>query len=106
MKRHIDQPTGWSGAFAAAWETREDMNNFIRPPVFYPSTVVFVDDNDSYLDALRRFFPGTYTNLFFTRAASGPQLYPPARAREFARIRSGVGVSERAGCRALRRDLG
>ncbi|MGF6607209.1 CheY-like chemotaxis protein [Paraburkholderia sp. WSM4175] len=43
------------------------MNNFIRPPVFYPSTVVFVDDNDSYLDALRRFFPGTYTNLFFTR---------------------------------------
>ncbi|MFM0033376.1 response regulator [Paraburkholderia strydomiana] len=43
------------------------MNNFIRPPVFYPATVVFVDDNDSYLDALRRFFPDTFTNLFFTR---------------------------------------
>ncbi|WP_345816022.1 response regulator [Paraburkholderia sp. PREW-6R] len=43
------------------------MNNFIRPPVFYPATVVFVDDNDSYLDALRRFFPDTATNLFFTR---------------------------------------
>jgi CheY-like chemotaxis protein len=43
------------------------MNNFIRPPVFYPATVVFVDDSDSYLDALRRFFPDTFTNLFFTR---------------------------------------
>ena len=43
------------------------MNNFIRPPVFYPATVVFVDDNDNYLDALRRFFPDTLTNLFFTR---------------------------------------
>ncbi|MFL9898513.1 response regulator [Paraburkholderia fungorum] len=43
------------------------MNNFIRPPVFYPSSVVFVDDNDSYLDALRRFFPDISTNLFFTR---------------------------------------
>ncbi|WP_434109881.1 response regulator [Paraburkholderia caffeinilytica] len=43
------------------------MNNFIRPPVFYPSSVVFVDDSDSYLDALRRFFPDISTNLFFTR---------------------------------------
>lgn len=43
------------------------MNNFIRPPVLYPSTVVFVDDNDGYLDALRRFFPDPATNLFFTR---------------------------------------
>ncbi|MFM0643008.1 response regulator [Paraburkholderia bryophila] len=43
------------------------MNNFIRPPVFHPATVVFVDDNDSYLDALRRFFPDTSTNLFFSR---------------------------------------
>lgn len=43
------------------------MNNFIRPPVFYPAAVVFVDDNDTYLDALRRFFPDTLTNLFFTR---------------------------------------
>jgi CheY-like chemotaxis protein len=43
------------------------MNNFIRPPVFYPATVVFVDDNDNYLDALRRFFPDTLTNLFYTR---------------------------------------
>ena len=43
------------------------MNNFIRPPVIYPSTVVFVDDNDNYLDALRRFFPDTSTNLFFAR---------------------------------------
>lgn len=43
------------------------MNNFIRPPVFYPASVVFVDDNDSYLDALRRFFPDISTNLFFTR---------------------------------------
>ena len=43
------------------------MNNFIRPPVSYPSTVVFVDDNDSYLDALRRFFPDVSTNLFFSR---------------------------------------
>lgn len=43
------------------------MNNFIRPPVFYPATVVFVDDNDSYLDALRRFFPDVSTNLFYTR---------------------------------------
>ncbi|MGF6770271.1 CheY-like chemotaxis protein [Paraburkholderia sp. GAS199] len=43
------------------------MNNFIRPPVLYPASVVFVDDNDSYLDALRRFFPDVSTNLFFTR---------------------------------------
>lgn len=43
------------------------MNHFIRPPVFHPATVVFVDDNDSYLDALRRFFPDTSTNLFFSR---------------------------------------
>jgi CheY-like chemotaxis protein len=43
------------------------MNKFIRPPVFYPTSVVFVDDNDSYLDALRRFFPDISTNLFFTR---------------------------------------
>ncbi|MFM0363333.1 response regulator [Paraburkholderia sediminicola] len=43
------------------------MNNFIRPPVFYPTSVVFVDDSDSYLDALRRFFPDISTNLFFTR---------------------------------------
>ncbi|WP_144140626.1 response regulator [Paraburkholderia sp. BCC1884] len=43
------------------------MNNFIRPPVFYPATVVFVDDNDSYLDALRRFFPDVSTHLFYTR---------------------------------------
>ncbi len=43
------------------------MNNFIRPPVFYPASVVFVDDSDSYLDALRRFFPDISTNLFFTR---------------------------------------
>lgn len=43
------------------------MNNFIRPPVFYPASVVFVDDNDSYLDALRRFFPDISTDLFFTR---------------------------------------
>lgn len=43
------------------------MNNFIRPPVFYPATVVFVDDNESYLNALRRFFPDSSTNLFFTR---------------------------------------
>ncbi len=48
-------------------EPRENMNNFIRPPVLYPSTVVFVDDNDGYLDALRRFFPDPATNLFFTR---------------------------------------
>jgi CheY-like chemotaxis protein len=48
-------------------EPRENMNNFIRPPVLYPSTVVFVDDNDGYLDALRRFFPDITTNLFFTR---------------------------------------
>lgn len=47
------------------------MNNFIRPPVSYPATVVFVDDNDSYLDALRRFFPDISTNLFFTRAQTG-----------------------------------
>lgn len=44
------------------------MNNFIRPPVYYPASVVFVDDSDSYLDALRRFFPDISTNLFFTRA--------------------------------------
>ncbi|MFM0502096.1 response regulator [Paraburkholderia caffeinilytica] len=43
------------------------MNNFIRPPVYYPASVVFVDDSDSYLDALRRFFPDISTNLFFTR---------------------------------------
>ncbi|WGS52497.1 response regulator [Paraburkholderia sp. D15] len=43
------------------------MNNFIRPPVLHPATVVFVDDNDRYLDALRRFFPDTSTNLFFAR---------------------------------------
>ncbi|WCM24094.1 response regulator [Paraburkholderia bryophila] len=43
------------------------MNHFIRPPVSHPATVVFVDDNDSYLDALRRFFPDTSTNLFFSR---------------------------------------
>ncbi|MFL9869098.1 response regulator [Paraburkholderia fungorum] len=43
------------------------MNNFIRPPVSYPASVVFVDDSDSYLDALRRFFPDISTNLFFTR---------------------------------------
>ncbi|MEA3084455.1 MAG: hypothetical protein QOC89_2152 [Paraburkholderia sp.] len=46
------------------------MNNFIRPPVFYPASVVFVDDNDNYLDALRRFFPDISTNLFFTRPQS------------------------------------
>ncbi|SOE73456.1 Response regulator receiver domain-containing protein [Burkholderia sp. OK233] len=43
------------------------MNNFIRPPVSYPASVVFVDDSDSYLEALRRFFPDISTNLFFTR---------------------------------------
>ncbi|MCX4154551.1 MULTISPECIES: response regulator [Paraburkholderia] len=43
------------------------MNNFIRPPVSYPASVVFVDDSDSYLDALRRFFPDVSINLFFTR---------------------------------------
>jgi CheY-like chemotaxis protein len=36
----------------------------------YPATVVFVDDNDSYLDALRRFFADVSTNLFFTRPQS------------------------------------
>jgi CheY-like chemotaxis protein len=44
------------------------MTHFIRPPVFYPASVVFVDDSDSYLDALRRFFPDISTNLFFTRS--------------------------------------
>ncbi len=49
----------------------KNMNKFIRPPVSYPTTVVFVDDNDNYLDALRRFFPDVSTNLFFSRPQAG-----------------------------------
>ncbi len=65
----------------------KNMNNFIRPPVSYPATVVFVDDNDSYLDALRRFFPDISTNLFFTRpqaALAFIRQHARANSLEFA----------------------
>ncbi|WP_144110351.1 response regulator [Paraburkholderia sp. BCC1886] len=68
------------------------MNNFNRPPVSYPTTVVFVDDSDSYLDALRRFFPDISTNLFFTR----PQT-ALAFIRQHAREHS-LGFSPASAC--------
>src|SRR3954454_22570737 len=74
---------------------RENMNNFIRPPVFYPASVVFVDDNDSYLDALRRFFPDTATNLFFTRPQTAlPYIRQHARENSLELAPAAVCLSE------------
>jgi CheY-like chemotaxis protein len=71
------------------------MNNFIRPPVFYPASVVFVDDNDSYLDALRRFFPDTATNLFFTRPQTAlPYIRQHARENSLELAPAAVCLSE------------
>lgn len=73
----------------------KNMNNFIRPPVFYPSTVVFVDDNDSYLDALRRFFPDISTNLFFARPQTAlPFIRQHAREHSLAFSPASASLSE------------
>ncbi|NPT56897.1 response regulator [Paraburkholderia elongata] len=71
------------------------MNNFIRPPVFYPASVVFVDDNESYLDALRRFFPDISTNLFFTRPQTALAfIRKHARENSLAFAPASAGLSE------------
>jgi CheY-like chemotaxis protein len=71
------------------------MNNFIRPPVSYPASVVFVDDSDSYLDALRRFFPDISTNLFFTRPQTALAfIRNNARENSLAFAPSSAGLTE------------
>ncbi|MDE1179419.1 response regulator [Paraburkholderia sp.] len=67
------------------------MNNFMRPPVYYPAAVVFVDDSDSYLGALRRYFPDMSADLFFTR----PQ-HALAFIREHVRERTARSVESLA----------
>lgn len=43
------------------------MQTFVRQPVLYPVSVVFVDDNPDFLQALRGAFPDEHLNLFFTQ---------------------------------------
>ncbi|WP_334005969.1 response regulator [Burkholderia cepacia] len=43
------------------------MQTFVRQPVLYPVSVVFVDDNPDFLQALRGAFPDEHLNRFFTQ---------------------------------------
>jgi CheY-like chemotaxis protein len=71
------------------------MNNFFRPPVSYPASVVFVDDNESYLNALRRFFPDISTNLFFTRPQTAlAYIRKHARENSLAFAPASAGLTE------------
>ncbi|MDR3098330.1 MAG: response regulator [Paraburkholderia sp.] len=42
------------------------MSSIVRQPVFYPVSVVFLDDSADFLHALRGFFPNAHTHHFFT----------------------------------------
>ncbi|MFX1767190.1 response regulator [Paraburkholderia sp. A1RI-2L] len=42
------------------------MSSIVRQPVFYPVSVVFLDDSADFLHALRGFFPNAFTHHFFT----------------------------------------
>jgi CheY-like chemotaxis protein len=43
------------------------MTSFVRQPVFYPVSAVFLDDSPDFLHALRGIFPDEHLNRFFTR---------------------------------------
>lgn len=53
------------------------MQPFVRQPVLYPVSVVFVDDNPDFLQALRGAFPDERLNHFF----------PPRAALDFVSSR-------------------
>ncbi|HKT99123.1 MAG TPA: response regulator [Paraburkholderia sp.] len=42
------------------------MSSIVRQPVFYPVSVVFLDDSADFLHALRGFFPNAHTHHCFT----------------------------------------
>lgn len=42
------------------------MSSIVRQQVFYPVSVVFLDDSADFLHALRGFFPNAHTHHFFT----------------------------------------
>ncbi|QBR02659.1 response regulator [Paraburkholderia pallida] len=66
------------------------MSSIVRQPVFYPVSVVFLDDSADFLHALRGFFPNAHTHHFFTSQ-------PEARAFIEAHGASGAGHSPMSG---------
>ncbi|MCG5076854.1 response regulator [Paraburkholderia tagetis] len=66
------------------------MSSIVRQPVFYPVSVVFLDDSVDFLHALRGFFPNASTHHFFTSQAE-------ARAFVEAHGAGGAGRSPMSG---------
>lgn len=70
------------------------MSFFTRQPLFYPTSVVFVDDSTDFLHALQGIFADRHLNRFFTDPAAALD-YLCARAREAPQERfSGAAYSE------------
>ncbi|NIE57661.1 MULTISPECIES: response regulator [unclassified Burkholderia] len=72
------------------------MQPFVRQPVLYPVSVVFVDDNPDFLQALRGAFPDERLNRFFTHpqaaldfVSSRDAEMPPTAADYFGAEKSG-----------------
>jgi CheY-like chemotaxis protein len=66
------------------------MSTIVRQPVFYPVSVVFLDDSADFLHALRGLFPNAPTHHFFTSQSE-------ARAFIEARSAPGAGHSPMSG---------
>ncbi|WP_423396197.1 response regulator [Burkholderia sp. LMG 21824] len=80
------------------------MQSFVRQPVLYPVSVVFVDDNPDFLQALRGIFPDERLNRFFTQpqaaldfVSSRDAETPPTAADYFG--------AEKAGGNAIGHDV-
>ncbi|WP_042301375.1 response regulator [Paraburkholderia kururiensis] len=70
------------------------MNFFTRQPLFYPTSVVFVDDSTDFLHALQGIFADRHLNRFFTDPAAALD-YLSSRAHEAPQERfSGAAYSE------------
>ncbi|AOL08506.1 MULTISPECIES: response regulator [Burkholderia] len=72
------------------------MQPFVRQPVLYPVSVVFVDDNPDFLQALRGAFPDERLNHFFTHpqaaldfVSSRDTEMPPTAADYFGAEKTG-----------------
>ncbi|TKC91110.1 response regulator [Trinickia terrae] len=82
------------------------MTFFVRQPVFYPVSVVFLDDNPDFLNALRGLFPDGRTNRFFTKPQAALS-FMSARHHEQLRRMPSLGFSdfEQNGTTAIGQDV-
>jgi CheY-like chemotaxis protein len=83
------------------------MTRIVRQPVFYPASVVFLDDSTDFLHALRGIFSERHLTRFFTKPCAALRFISSRRQAASAGGISGSDYKEleRKGGNALGRDL-